>query len=80
VTFLAPPVRGLGREDAQSVAYVDDQRTLELWEALRHNAAPDYARLHPSNSSGATPPCAQRRLAVFPAVPHTGLRKSVDGH
>ena len=56
VTFLASPVRGLGREGAQSVVYLDDQRAFGLWEALGSDSTSEYARLHPGDSLGATPP------------------------
>ncbi len=35
VTFLNAPVAGLGREGAQSVVYLDDSRSTDLWAALR---------------------------------------------
>jgi LCP family protein required for cell wall assembly len=56
VTFLGPPVGGLGGEGTQPVVYLDDHRALALWEALRSNSASAYARLHPDDSLGAMPP------------------------
>jgi hypothetical protein len=56
VTFLGPPVGWLGGEATQPVVYLDDQRSLALWEALRSNSAAAYARLHPGDSLGAMPP------------------------
>ncbi len=50
------PIRALGREGAQSVAYLDDVRAAELWTALRAGTPADYARRYPADSLAATPP------------------------
>ncbi len=55
VTFLSAPVGALGREGAQSVAYLDDVRSAELWSALRTGAPGDYARRYPADSLATTP-------------------------
>jgi hypothetical protein len=46
VTFLGAPIRREGQEGAQSITYLDDQRGLELWSALRSDSAPSYASRH----------------------------------
>ncbi|MDT7703960.1 MAG: hypothetical protein QOJ30_6285 [Pseudonocardiales bacterium] len=55
VTFLSAPVRGLGREGAQSVVYLDDQRSSELWNALHTGTLASYAARYPADSLGAVP-------------------------
>lgn len=56
VTFLSAPFRGLGQEGAQSVVYLDEARSAELWEALRDGRAATYAELHPEDALGASSP------------------------
>ena len=38
VQFLVCPTAGLGQEGGQSVVYLDDSRSAELWEALRSDS------------------------------------------
>jgi LCP family protein required for cell wall assembly len=56
VTFVGAPVRGLGREGAQSVVYLDGPRSAELWTAVRTDGVAAYARSDPGDSLGETPP------------------------
>lgn len=55
VTFLTAPVRGLGRQGAQSVVYLDDARCAQVWEALRDGTASRYAATHPADRLGDVP-------------------------
>jgi LCP family protein required for cell wall assembly len=50
ITFLKAPVRGLGREGAQSVVYLDGSRSAELWSSLRKGSITSYASAHPADS------------------------------
>ena len=54
--FLRVPVRGPGQERGQSVIYLDEQRSVALWSAVRSENASGYASLHPDDALGATPP------------------------
>jgi LCP family protein required for cell wall assembly len=55
VTFLTTPVRGLGREGAQDVVYLADDRAAALWTAFRAGATNDFARENPGDLLGSTP-------------------------
>lgn len=55
VTFQNAPVRGLGREGAQSVVYLDGPRSDELWDALRAGAPVSFAVRYPAGVLGSTP-------------------------
>jgi anionic cell wall polymer biosynthesis LytR-Cps2A-Psr (LCP) family protein len=50
ITFLKAPVRGLGREGAQSVVYLDGSRSAELWSSLRTGSITTYAGENPADS------------------------------
>ena len=54
VTFLNAPVAGLGREGAQSVVYLDDSRSTDLWAALRAGTVDAYADHYPADALGTT--------------------------
>ena len=56
VTFLGAPVRGLGREGAQSVVYLDDARSAELWDALASDSIEGYAQRNRADSLSDSPP------------------------
>jgi LCP family protein required for cell wall assembly len=56
VTFVGAPVAGLGREGPQSVVYLDQIRSGELWAALRTDGVAAYARRNPDDSLGQAPP------------------------
>jgi len=47
-------VAGLGREGAQSVVYLDDSRSTDLWTALRAGRVDGYADRYPADALGAT--------------------------
>ncbi|MBN9737937.1 MULTISPECIES: LCP family protein [unclassified Pseudonocardia] len=55
VSFLTAPVAGLGREGAQSVVYLDDQRGPQLWDAIRNGSVEQYADANPSETLSGTP-------------------------
>lgn len=55
VTFVTAPVAGLGREGAQSVVYLDEERGRELWEAVRNGSVRQYADLNPAEALSGTP-------------------------
>jgi LCP family protein required for cell wall assembly len=55
VDFVSTPVRGLGREGAQSVVYLDDARADRLWEALRSGTVTDYVSADPGVVLGEEP-------------------------
>lgn len=55
VTFVSAPVRGLGREGAQSVVYLDAARSTALWSALREDTVDGYLRRNPSAALDAVP-------------------------
>ena len=55
VQFLAAPVSGVGKQGVRSVAYLDDVRALELWEALRTDSIGAYVQRHPSDTIGHPP-------------------------
>ena len=50
VQFLVCPSRGLGREAGQSVVYLDEARSAELWAALRGDTVAQYAQQNPGSS------------------------------
>jgi len=56
MTFLGVPVRWFGQEGVQSVVHLDEQRAVELWNALRSDSVAEYAGRHPADALGATPP------------------------
>jgi LCP family protein required for cell wall assembly len=56
VTFLGAPVRTLGHEGSQSVVYLDDVRSAELWAAVADDSVAAYARRNQLDSLGDTPP------------------------
>ncbi len=56
VTFLTSPVAGLGREGAQSVVYLDQQRAARLWQALDHDRIDDYLEDNGGDVLGGNPP------------------------
>jgi LCP family protein required for cell wall assembly len=55
VQFLVSPVRGLGREGGQSVVYLDDARSAELWGALREGRVETYVQRYPDSLLPAGP-------------------------
>lgn len=55
VTFVTAPVAGLGREAAQSVVYLDEQRGQQLWDAVRNGSVRQYADLNPAEALSGTP-------------------------
>lgn len=55
VDFLSAPVRGLGREGAQSVVYLDDARADRLWAALRSGTVSEFVSANPAAVLGAEP-------------------------
>lgn len=55
VDFLSAPVRGLGREGAQSVVYLDQARAAQLWAAMRAGTVGDYVAANPAAVLGARP-------------------------
>ncbi|MFP5020214.1 LCP family protein [Pseudonocardia phyllosphaerae] len=55
VAFVTAPVRGLGREGAQSVVYLDDDRGAELWGAVRNGSVTEWSDRHPSQSLSGLP-------------------------
>jgi LCP family protein required for cell wall assembly len=56
LTFVGAPVRGLGREGDQSVVYLDEPRSTELWNALRTDGVAAYTQRNPADTLGETPP------------------------
>jgi hypothetical protein len=55
ITYLSAPVDGLGREGAQSVAYLDSARARELWDAFRTGTMTEYSATHPSDKLAEVP-------------------------
>ena len=55
VHFLVSPVKGLGREGGQSVVYLDDARSTELWGALREGRVETYVQRYPDSLLPAGP-------------------------
>ncbi len=55
VDFVTAPVSGLGREGDQSVVYLDDAKSRELWGAIRNGSVQQYVDFNPSQSLGDTP-------------------------
>lgn len=43
LTFLTAPVAGTGREGAQSVVYLQDDRGAQLWDHLRADSLQEHA-------------------------------------
>jgi hypothetical protein len=56
LTFVGAPVRGLGREGDQSVVYLDEPRSAELWNALRTDGVAAYTQRNPADTLGEAPP------------------------
>ncbi|HEX6351452.1 LCP family protein [Actinophytocola sp.] len=56
ITFLTAPVAGLGREDKQSVVYLDAARCARLWERLSADDVDSYLRTDPTVELGQTNP------------------------
>ncbi|GAA1273140.1 LCP family protein [Pseudonocardia aurantiaca] len=56
MTFVGAPVRGLGREGTQSVVYLDETRSAELWDAVRTDGIAVYAQRNPRDLLGESPP------------------------
>jgi LCP family protein required for cell wall assembly len=56
VTFLTAPVAGLGREGAQSVAYLDVDRASELWHCLVTDDVGAFAQKYPDSILGISGP------------------------
>ena len=46
VTFMTLPSSGTGMEESQSVVYVDEEKSAELWKAVRDDAMPAYFAEH----------------------------------
>ena len=55
VAFVTAPVAGLGREGEQSVVYLDERRSAQLWGAVRNGSVAQYADLNPTEALSATP-------------------------
>ncbi|MER5669735.1 LCP family protein [Pseudonocardia alni] len=55
VAFVTAPVAGLGREGEQSVVYLDEQRSAQLWGAVRNGSVAQYADLNPTEALSSTP-------------------------
>lgn len=53
VTFVRAPVAGPGREGDQSVVYLDQGVSGDLWRAVGDGRTSEYAALHPSDALGA---------------------------
>jgi anionic cell wall polymer biosynthesis LytR-Cps2A-Psr (LCP) family protein len=52
--FAVCPVKGIGREDGQSVVYLDDARSEQLWNAVRDGTVDGYLKQFPGDSIKAT--------------------------
>jgi LCP family protein required for cell wall assembly len=50
LTFVGAPVRGLGREGDQSVVYLDENRSADLWNALQTDAVAAYTQRNPADT------------------------------
>jgi len=48
--FAVSPVRGIGREDGQTVIYLDEARSEQLWTAVRDGTVDGYLRQFPGDS------------------------------
>jgi len=48
--FAVSPVRGLGREDGQTVVYLDGARSEQLWSAVRDGTVDGYLKQFPGDS------------------------------
>jgi LCP family protein required for cell wall assembly len=55
LTFVGAPVHGLGREGDQSVVYLDETRSADLWNALQADALKAYTQRNPADTLGETP-------------------------
>lgn len=55
VSFVTTPVAGLGREGAQSVVYLDEAKSTELWASVRNGSVERFVDLNPSQALGDTP-------------------------
>jgi len=56
VTFMTAPVAGLGREGAQSVVYLDADRSAQLWRAFSSGTVRDYLTKYPGDTLPWSPP------------------------
>ena len=56
MTFLTAPVAGLGRENGQSVVYLDGENCGQLWRATSENDVEGYVRAHPGTALGGSTP------------------------
>ena len=52
VTFVRAPLAGLGREGEQSVVYLDQVISGDLWRAVSDGRTSEYATAHPSDALG----------------------------
>ena len=50
--FLRAPVAGFGREGSQSVVYLDNKQTVELWRCLQQGTMANYVGQHADDSLG----------------------------
>jgi LCP family protein required for cell wall assembly len=55
VTFLTAPVRGLGHERKQSVVYLDEPRSRQLWSAIKSDDVAAYIKANGADSLGGNP-------------------------
>jgi LCP family protein required for cell wall assembly len=55
VTFLTAPVRGLGHEGKQSVVYLDEPRSRQLWAAIKSDDVAPYVKANGADSLGGNP-------------------------
>lgn len=55
VAFVSAPVSGLGREGAQSVVYLDQRVSTELWRAVADDRVDAYLNVHPEDRLAAAP-------------------------
>ena len=44
------PVRAIGREDGQTVIYLDEPRSEQLWSAVRNGTVDGYLKQFPGDS------------------------------
>lgn len=55
VSFVTAPVAGLGREGEESVVHLDEERSAQLWEAVRNGSVAQYADRYPADALGSAP-------------------------
>lgn len=55
IAFLNAPVAGFGQEGDESVVYLDDSRSAELWESINSDRMGDYLRSHPQAALAPVP-------------------------